>query len=136
MKARRNLVLDFAENAARAQQLRRRFAEKFLPVVVHSEPRYPLAKTLWAPRDPPMAVARRSFLPPHQVPLRDSFVARLKRYCMLGGRLRFVPNRQVCTKDSSLRQLPKAKHAPPSQQRDCNQDDDEKCSCTVRTGER
>src|SRR5260370_28719387 len=38
MKARRNLVLDFAENAARAQQLRQCSAEKFLPVVVHSEP--------------------------------------------------------------------------------------------------
>src|SRR5260370_34650444 len=52
MKARRNLALDFRKTL-RAQQLRRRSAEKFLPVVVHSEP------TIRQPRPSERRVIRR-----------------------------------------------------------------------------
>src|SRR6266852_9873154 len=76
MKAQRDLEQDFAENAARAQQLRRRSAKKFLPGVVHSEP------AIHQPRPSErrvirFGVARRSFLPPHQVPLRHYCDVRL-----------------------------------------------------------
>ena len=68
----------------RAQQLHRRSAEKFLPVVAHSEP------TIRQPRPPErrvirFGVARRSFLPPHQVPLRHYCDVRLNSRVRAGS---------------------------------------------------